>query len=134
MQNKVYAAAALATIEVVSYATLKLFPYDHWYFVVCGAFNAALVLWFCFCHTSNLAVDLSTANYAAAISQFIGWILYELYFDSNIYNSIIHALSAFQIWRLFWTENDEHTENYIDLDVFCSFNWLLTNQIAKEKI
>jgi len=125
-EDRFVAVFVLVLIEITSLLTLEVFPKDHYYFIICGAFNYLLVLWFSTFHLTALGFDLLKINYVALIVQFSGWILYEFYFDNTSYNSMIHTLSIIQIIRLLRIDNNELSKNNSSFNVVCSPNWTLS--------
>lgn len=132
-EDRVIATSILLAFELLSHVILQLAPRDHWYFMLAAFFNYLIVRSFLLVKDSWLSRDLLKLNCAALVVQFIGWILFESYFSSSIYNNMIHTLSMIQVVRIFWIENNENIETDSDSQLVRGhFNRLL-GKISQEK-
>ena len=132
-QSRVLVAGFLALLEYISYKILYGIS-DIFYFVICGIFNAGIIVTLNFVKGTSFIYDLQRINFVALLVQFSGWVLYELYFEPLAYNSMIFALNSAQILRLIWVNDDRRNQNFIDIGNIYSADFHFMGKNSKKEI
>lgn len=94
-------------IELASIVTLHHTPRDDSYYLVCAAFNLAIILILPWSSKTGLVIDLQKLNLIALFCQLFGFLSYWYEIPVQIYNLSIHFLSALQLLRLLITRKGD---------------------------
>lgn len=106
-QIRVNAALILIVMEFMSILALNATPRDDSYYLVCGAFNLAIIWLLTATSNCQLVADLQKLNFLALCFQAFGFISYWLSIPIFYYNIAIHALNFIQIMRLLITRQGD---------------------------
>lgn len=123
MSNRIKLALTLLSFELVSWLILQLVPRNDIYFIVAGAFSFAIIPVIAKIGNDQLVIDILRLSILVLIAQFIGDVLYQFYFDSLFYNTVIKVLLSCQLARLFIkrkTDGVDQPHNFLHL--LCRFN------------
>jgi len=86
--------------EVASVIAITLMPFDDNYYLLCGAFNLAIVFGLGLIADNLLVNDLQKLNTLALCFQGAGFFFYWVEIPVWIYNYSIHFITLLQILRL----------------------------------
>lgn len=109
-QLRLNAALILMLMEFASILALKMTPRDDSYYLVCGAFNLAIIIVLGKTSRAGLIRDLQIINLVALVVQFGGFLSYWYDAPIQLYNCAIHLLSLVQVLRLLLVGKDDANE------------------------
>lgn len=145
---RLQAAAIIFSVELISICVLILTPANHFYYMVCGGFNFAIICMLYQMPECALTFWLRRTNLFVLAIQFYGFLSYcgvallvkygymvtAISWPIFLYNMLIHALNLLQIWIIFTKEAGDGYKRSRDRDsLLCDSypHWAAT--VQKEK-
>jgi hypothetical protein len=133
--SRVKCALFIVIAELASVITLYFAPYDDSYYLLCGAFNLAIVFGLRFIADNLLVNDLQKLNTLALCFQGAGFFFYWVEIPVWIYNYSIHLITLLQILRLIIVRkgDDDLFENHHLRFMVHNRNMLGDKRVHQEK-
>ncbi len=119
-RERLFALLLIGGVELTSIPLLSLVARNDFYYVVCALLNALSVIGICvFFDNTDLATDLLKLSFVQMLFQFLGWVMYSLYFQAHFYNWCIHTIVFVTFIRILLVgENDGNPTNYFNRSLF----------------
>lgn len=133
--SRVKCAVFIVLAEALSVIAIYFAPFDDSYYLLCGAFNLAIVFGLGFISKNLLVSDLQILNTLSLCMQGAGFFFYWAEIPIEIYNYSIHLLMLLQILRLIIVRkgDDDLAENHHYWFMVHNRNMLGSKRMHKEK-
>lgn len=112
--SRVKCAVFIVLAEAISVIAIYFSPFDDSYYLLCGAFNLAIIFGLSLIADNLLVNDLQILNTLALCFQGAGFFFYWVEIPVEIYNYSIHIITLLQILRLIIVRkgDDDLAENH----------------------